>query len=595
MNKDKGFPSPSVIYQYFILFRSYDPRKFYFLFFTIIISSLLDGLGIGLFIPLINIVSNVSGSDKISSGISAILDFMHFTPTLYVMITILAFIFILKGSFKFIAVLIQSKIKSSLTRNFRKMIMLKIFSLDYKYFSKNSIGFYNNIFNNIIIGSVDGFSKYITTITCLFNVSVYLSLAFVLDPYITTLSFVIGIILLFTFKYLFEISKGISTKVVKSEENQQAYSIQIINNYKYLKATFSFKQLFKIYDKTIFILSKQNFKVGVVSGILPSLSEPIVVIIMCLFLVFQIDYLHSSLSQSLILIFVLNRTLRSILSFQSAWQGFNALMGPINALEKIKVDFVKNNENISSGVKGKIIGDIKFESINYSFDSKKVLRDLNLKIKKNNFVGIVGPSGSGKTTFFDLLTGLLIPQKGRILIGDTPLFDINISEYRKKIGYVTQDPVVFNDTIENNISLWNKGKINQVKHSAYLSHASEFISKLPDGYNTNVGEKGVKLSGGQRQRIAIAREIFKDPELLIFDEATSSLDSESEEMIKESIRGIKGSVTMIIITHRLSTVKSCDNLYVLSGGTIVENGTFIDLYSKDGIFRQMCDVQQIKI
>jgi subfamily B ATP-binding cassette protein MsbA len=118
---------------------------------------------------------------------------------------------------------------------------------------------------------------------------------------------------------------------------------------------------------------------------------------------------------------------------------------------------------------------------------------------------------------------------------------------------------------------------------------------LPDGYKTNVGEKGVKLSGGQRQRIAIAREIFKDPELLIFDEATSSLDSESEEMIKKSIRGIKGSVTMLIITHRLSTVKSCDNIYVLSGGKIVENGSFIKLYSKNGIFKQMCDIQQIKI
>jgi len=595
MNIDKSFPSPSVIYQCFILFKNYDPKKFYLLLIVIIISSLLDGLSIGLFIPLINIVSNVSGSDRISLGIDAILEFIHFTPTLYVMITILAFIFILKGSFKFLTVLIQSRIKSSLTRNFRKMIMLNIFDLDYKYFSKNSIGFYNNIFTNIIVGAVDGFTKYIVTITCLFNITVYLCLALVLDPYITILSLIIGFILLFPFKYLFGITKGISTKQTKFEGRQQTYSIQIINNYKYLKATFSFKQLFKIYDKMIFRLSKQNFRVGVVSGILPSMSEPIVVIIMCFFLVYQIDYLNSSLSQSLILIFVLNRTLRSILSFQSAWQGFNALMGPINALEEIKVDFAENKENIVSGVKGEIMGDIKFESVNYSFGSKNVLRHLNLIIEKNNFVGIVGSSGSGKTTFFDLLTRLLIPEKGKILIGDTPIGDMNIFEYRKKIGYVTQDPVVFNDTIENNISSWETGNIKQVERAAYLSNATEFISKLPDGYNTNVGEKGVKLSGGQRQRIAIAREIYKDPELLIFDEATSSLDSESEEMIKESMRGIKGSLTMIIITHRLSTVKSCDNIYVLADGMIVENGSFSVLYDKNGLFKKMCVTQQIKL
>ena len=192
-----------------------------------------------------------------------------------------------------------------------------------------------------------------------------------------------------------------------------------------------------------------------------------------------------------------------------------------------------------------------------------------------------------------------MPQMGTVEINGLKYNDIDICSLRQMIGYVTQEPVIFNDTIGNNISLWkstadDKECMLKIRKAADLAECTGFIEECEDGFNTDIGDKGVRLSGGQRQRIAIAREIFKRPDIMIFDEATSSLDSESERYIQKSIDGMMGKCTIIIIAHRLSTIKDCDHIYVLSKGRIVEEGRFNELYSRrDGVFRRMCVVQQI--
>ena len=188
-------------------------------------------------------------------------------------------------------------------------------------------------------------------------------------------------------------------------------------------------------------------------------------------------------------------------------------------------------------------------------------------------VGFIGPSGVGKTTIADLLLRLFQPQTGAIMLDDTNIQEIALNAWRNKIGYVPQEVFLLNDTIENNIRFYNDSISHEdIIMSAKMANIFETIEGLPHGFQTEVGERGVKLSGGQRQRIALARTLARKPEILILDEATSALDNESETLIQKSINGLKKKITIIIIAHRLSTVMNADHLFLLDNGKITKEG-----------------------
>jgi subfamily B ATP-binding cassette protein MsbA len=223
---------------------------------------------------------------------------------------------------------------------------------------------------------------------------------------------------------------------------------------------------------------------------------------------------------------------------------------------------------------------------------------VNITIAKNTAVAFVGASGVGKTTLVDILTGVLKPTGGAVYIDARDLHTLNLSQYRGSLGYVEQNTVVFNDTIANNITMQrhpaSDSTWTRIHEAARSGNCNEFIERLPQGYNTPVGERGVKLSGGQRQRLAIARELFRQPAILILDEATSSLDSQAESHIQETLARLKGTLTIVIISHRLSTIRNVDYIYVIDQGQIVEQGTFSELFClQDSNFRRMCELQYI--
>ncbi len=240
-----------------------------------------------------------------------------------------------------------------------------------------------------------------------------------------------------------------------------------------------------------------------------------------------------------------------------------------------------------------IRGEIEFREVYFSYEPEKpVLRGISFKLNVGEKMAIVGSSGVGKTTIVNLILGFYTPDKGKVLIDGVEVKKYDLKWLRKRIGVVTQDVLLFNDTIARNISYGasNVSKENIVE-AAKAAHIHSFISSLPDGYETNLSEKGLNLSLGQRQRISIARAIVKDPRILIFDEATSSLDSESEKRIQEALQEITRERTTIIIAHRLSTVKMADRIIVLEGGKIVEEGTHRELMNRNGRYAQFYRAQ----
>jgi ABC-type multidrug transport system fused ATPase/permease subunit len=222
------------------------------------------------------------------------------------------------------------------------------------------------------------------------------------------------------------------------------------------------------------------------------------------------------------------------------------------------------------------------------------LNDINITIKKGKMTAIVGESGSGKSTLIDLLIGFYEPDKGVILADKKPLQEFDIYSFRRHIGYVPQDTILLNDTVKNNL-LWSNEKATEMEivEACKLANAREFIMELSDGYDTVVGERGVRLSGGERQRIALARALLNKPELLILDEATSALDSRSELLIKSAIENIAHKTTLVVIAHRLSTIVNADYIYVLQKGRIIEQGKFDSLISLDGAFRRTVKIQRV--
>lgn len=253
---------------------------------------------------------------------------------------------------------------------------------------------------------------------------------------------------------------------------------------------------------------------------------------------------------------------------------------------------VKNGKNISNPVENIIFKDVSFS---YPQDpDKKVLDSVNLTINKQQFVAIVGHSGSGKSTIMDLMLGLYKPDHGEILINNVSLGSLNIDDWRSRIGYVSQETFLFNGSVKENIAFATSDiDINRVEQAAKMANAHEFISRLPNGYDTEVGERGLKLSGGERQRLAIARALYRNPEIIILDEATSSLDSKAEKEVQKAIENLEGEKTLIVVAHRLSTILKADMIYVIHKGRLIEYGNHQTLMEKQGLYRDLCNRQNI--
>jgi subfamily B ATP-binding cassette protein MsbA len=236
--------------------------------------------------------------------------------------------------------------------------------------------------------------------------------------------------------------------------------------------------------------------------------------------------------------------------------------------------------------------DIVFENVSFAYDKDHVLEDINLTIKRGKTIALVGPSGGGKSTLADLIPRFYDPSAGVVRLDGIPLPDYELESLRSVMGIVTQESILFNDTIFNNIAFGIENvREEDVVRAAKIANAHDFIAETEDGYQTVIGERGSKLSGGQRQRISIARAVLKNPPILILDEATSALDSESERLVQDALNNLMQNRTSIVIAHRLSTIQHADEIIVVQDGRIVERGSHDDLVLQSGLYRKLSEIQ----
>ncbi|GHE52707.1 MULTISPECIES: ABC transporter ATP-binding protein [Roseivirga] len=238
--------------------------------------------------------------------------------------------------------------------------------------------------------------------------------------------------------------------------------------------------------------------------------------------------------------------------------------------------------------------EIRFDNVSFTYEKEPVLKNINLTIKKGETVALVGSSGAGKSTLADLVPRFYDPTDGQITIDGVPVSEININSLRDLMGIVTQESILFNDSVAKNIAFAKpNAREEDIVQAAKIANAHQFITELDEGYQTSIGERGGKLSGGQRQRISIARAIMKNPPILILDEATSALDTESEKLVQEALTNLMKNRTSLVIAHRLSTIQHADKIVVMDKGRIVEQGTHQELIALKGIYHKLINMQSV--
>lgn len=562
---------------------------------------ILDGFGLAMFLPLLQIADGSDGTvDSANMGnLSFLVDWLGLFGvklTIPIALIIISFFFLVKGLFAFINGYYKIAVNHFFIRKIRVENINMLGNLKYKFFLNSDQGRIQNSFTGEVDRVGRSYSSYFLSFQNGILVLVYMVFAFLIDWKFAVLVTIGGSLSNLIFKRIYHRTEKSSKRLTLGGNYLQGLLLQAVSNFKYLKASGKLQFYLQRVKKQAIDVENTNNKIAKYGNILFATREPIIISVVCLVIFIQTSFMATPLEGILISLLFFYRALTSLMQAQASWNTFLQVSGSLDNMTKF-TDELRTNQEKSGKLKFENLKEgIDLRDVSLFYGNKEVIKSFDLFIPRSKVIALVGESGSGKTSIVNMIAGLIPPDQGKILIDGNPINELDVSTYQKRIGYISQDSVVFNDTVFNNVTFWdeptekNKDKFKRACERAAIY---DFINTLDLKENELLGNNGLNLSGGQRQRISIARELYKEIDILILDEATSALDSETEKEIQENIDSLKGFYTIIIIAHRLSTVKQADKIIFLNKGENVADGTFESLMNQVPTFKRMVDLQGI--
>lgn len=578
-----------------------------------ILSVVFELLSMLLFIPFLNLLfdQNELVSEKPTFELSKefFQDYFNFTMSQYIdandKLSALLFVcflvgglFLLKNIFRYFAMFFIAVVRTGIVKDLRKAIYNKLLLLPISFYSEEKKG---DILSRVTNDVQEVEWSVLSSLEMLFrepvNIILSISVMIFINPQLTLFSFILlpisGLIIGYLGKSLKRSSNRVQIQMglLLSNVEETLTGLRIIKAFNAEK--FSENKFEEINQKHKKNALKLQRKRDLASPVSEFLGAGVMV---------TLAFFGGSLvldgnsnfdgGQFIGYIIIFSRLIAPVKAFSSAYANVQRGAASADRINQI----LKAENNIQSPAEPKQFNKfskaITYQNVSFKYDTDTVLKNINLEIEKGKTIALVGESGGGKSTLADLLPRFYDVTEGEILIDSIDIRHISLSELRKNMGIVTQESILFNDTVLNNIA-FGIDNVNeqQVIEAAKIANAHEFISQLPEGYHTNIGDRGGKLSGGQRQRLSIARAVLKNPPILILDEATSALDTESEKLVQDALFNLMKNRTSIVIAHRLSTIQHADEIIVLQKGTIVERGKHDDLIKQGGVYKKLSDLQ----
>ena len=594
----------TIIKKYFKNFSFFYHYLGYRMFISIGLSiavGVLDGLGIAMFLPLLQMVSEEGISNPDSLGYMGFIvkayNYMGIEFNLVAVLITMVVFFILKGIASYGKASYNVHLLELFSRILRVKTLTGLNGINFKTFVASDMGRIQNAMTGEVDRLVRAQVTYFGAMQQGVMVLVYAIFAFMTDYRFAIMVIIGGIAINIFYQLIYKKTKKISRELSYQYDVYEGKIIQHVKNFKYIKATGLLNYFGERLKTTILDIQTNRVKIGVLASFMSATREPILVIIVAIVIFIQTSYLSGELSTILLSLLFFYRALTSVTVLQNNWNQFLGVHGSIVNMQSFLKDLNKNKEPNGEETINHIEQGLQLNKISFKYGNTEILKNLSLSIKRYQSIAFVGESGSGKTTLVNILAALLPVDSGEYLIDTIPIKNIDRSSYQKRIGYITQEPVVFDDTIYNNITLWaeeNEENLKRFKMAIERSSLTTFLSDLESGKDTVLGHSGINLSGGQRQRLSIARELYKDIDILIMDEATSALDSETERSIQESIEALQGEYTLLIVAHRLSTIRNVDRVVFMEKGEIMAEGSFKELTQKYSKFKKMVALQELK-
>ncbi len=515
----------------------------------------------------------------------------------YIGLTVIV-LFFLRNLFRYLSMYFLAKVRNYVVRDIRNHLYYKVLILPLSYFSERRKG---DIISRITTDVQEIEWSIMTSLEMIFRDPIqiisFLVFLFIISP---TLTLYVLIILPISTYLIGRIGKSLKKSSVKGQKKmglilsmieETISGLRIIKSFNAIDfADARFRNMNQDYARLMVNLYRKRDLASPLSEFLGA-----VVLTAVLWYGGQLVFTPGNLLSASVFLVYLVTFSQVIPPAKSITQAFYNIQKGAASVERI--EHVLNEpevivEKAGAMEKKEFLSEIEYRNVSFSYSLEPVLNKINLVIPKGRSIALVGPSGGGKSTLVDLLPRFYDCNEGQILIDGTDLRDLKINDLRGLMGIVSQETILFNDTVLNNIAFgMDQVTLEEVVSAAKVANAHEFIERMPMGYETPIGDRGIKLSGGQRQRISIARAVLRNPPILILDEATSALDTESERLVQQALENLMRNRTSIVIAHRLSTIQFANEIIVMQSGELVERGTHFDLLAKNGVYRKLYDLQ----